>query len=166
MEIRRSHDRLISTMGFPILVRWYLYIESGPRFFSSPLSSPFITFHRLACLGRGALSSSVLKHSWHTSYTVEVGDLWLCSMLPFRPLVIGVYVDFSKAFDRVDHTILLSNLSHYDIRKNILQRFNQEFFIACYKFLATYNGVSSPDNAITCGVPQGSILGQVLFYYT
>ena len=31
MEIRRSDDRLISTMGFPILVRQHLYIESGPR---------------------------------------------------------------------------------------------------------------------------------------
>ena len=30
MEIRRSHDRLISIMGFPIPVRWHLYIESGP----------------------------------------------------------------------------------------------------------------------------------------
>ena len=30
MEIRRSSDRLISTMGFPILVRYHLYIESGP----------------------------------------------------------------------------------------------------------------------------------------
>ena len=30
MEIRRSYDRLISTMGFPILVRWHLCIESGP----------------------------------------------------------------------------------------------------------------------------------------
>ena len=30
MEIRRSYDRLISIMGFPILVRWRLYIESGP----------------------------------------------------------------------------------------------------------------------------------------
>ena len=30
-EIRQSYDRLISTMGFPILVRWHLYIESGPR---------------------------------------------------------------------------------------------------------------------------------------
>ena len=29
VEIRRSYDRLISTMGFPILVRWHLYIESG-----------------------------------------------------------------------------------------------------------------------------------------
>ena len=31
VEIRRSHDRLISTMGFPIPVRCHLYIESGPR---------------------------------------------------------------------------------------------------------------------------------------
>ena len=30
VEIRRSYDGLISTMGFPILVRWHLYIESGP----------------------------------------------------------------------------------------------------------------------------------------
>ena len=30
MELRRSYDRLISTMGFPILVRRHLYIESGP----------------------------------------------------------------------------------------------------------------------------------------
>ena len=30
MEIRQSYDCLISTMGFPILVRWHLYIESGP----------------------------------------------------------------------------------------------------------------------------------------
>ena len=30
VDIRRSYDRLISTMGFPILVRWCLYIESGP----------------------------------------------------------------------------------------------------------------------------------------
>ena len=32
MEIRRSYDGLISTMGFRILVRWHLYIESGPRY--------------------------------------------------------------------------------------------------------------------------------------
>ena len=32
MEIRRSYDCLISTMGFPTLIRRHLYIESGPRF--------------------------------------------------------------------------------------------------------------------------------------
>ena len=33
MEIRRSYERLTSTMGFPILVRWHLFIESGPWHF-------------------------------------------------------------------------------------------------------------------------------------
>ena len=36
VEIRRSYDRLISTMGFPILVRQHLYIESGPWLLVSP----------------------------------------------------------------------------------------------------------------------------------
>ena len=35
MEIRRTYDRLISTMGFPILIRRHLYIESGPRLHTS-----------------------------------------------------------------------------------------------------------------------------------
>ena len=40
VEIRQSYDRLFSTMGFPILVRWHLHIESGPwaRFLSHILS--------------------------------------------------------------------------------------------------------------------------------
>ena len=45
VEIRRSYDRLISTMKFPILVRWHLYIESGPlvlnmRILVNALASP------------------------------------------------------------------------------------------------------------------------------
>ena len=40
MEIRRSCNRLISTMGFPLLVRWHLYIESGPRYFAKKYSLP------------------------------------------------------------------------------------------------------------------------------
>ena len=43
VEMRRSYDRLISTMGFPILVRLHLYIESGPCFFVFRLLS-FCTF--------------------------------------------------------------------------------------------------------------------------
>ena len=38
VEIRRSYDRLISTMGFPILVRWHLYTESGPSSLSGRTS--------------------------------------------------------------------------------------------------------------------------------
>ena len=40
IDIRRSYDRLIFIMGFPLLVRWHLYIESGPR--TLDVLSPFI----------------------------------------------------------------------------------------------------------------------------
>ena len=45
MEIRRSWDRLISTMGFPTLVRWHLYIESGPTFLNTFSSMKKFKFH-------------------------------------------------------------------------------------------------------------------------
>ena len=60
MEIRRSYDRLISTMGFPILVRQHLYIESGGRFketyellnLKALKFSPVNKIHIFQCMGK------------------------------------------------------------------------------------------------------------------
>ena len=75
-------------------------------------------------------------------------------------IIVGVYLDFSKAFDTVDHDTLLTKLYHYGIRGKALQWFKS--YMSERKQFVTYNGTSSM-KTIYCGVPQGSILGPILF---
>ena len=73
----------------------------------------------------------------------------------------GVFVDLEKAFDTVNHEILLSKLEHYGIRENALMWIQS--YLSNRKQRVKINGVNSRDEIISCGVPQGSILGPLLF---
>ena len=75
--------------------------------------------------------------------------------------VIGVFLDFSKAFDTVNHDVLLQKLQHYGIRGSALKWFQSYLSDRCQ--YVTYIGQESSKKAINCGVPQGSILGPLLF---
>ena len=74
---------------------------------------------------------------------------------------ITVFCDFTKAFDTISHDILLKKLDVYGIRGNAHKWF--ESYLAQRKQYTIYNNISSSQNCSTCGVPQGSILGPVLF---
>jgi len=101
------------------------------------------------------------RQNHSTSSALIAFNEYITNALDRSETPISVFIDFSKAFDTLDHKILLTKLNHFGIRghplklvENYLYERTQAVF---YK-----NKISNPQ-PIICGIPQGSILGPLLF---
>ena len=74
---------------------------------------------------------------------------------------LGIFLDLSKAFDTINHKILIEKVEHYGIRGLAQHWF--ENYLTNRKQIVKYNEVRSKEMTLRKGVPQGSILGPILF---
>ena len=85
----------------------------------------------------------------------------VCKAINNKKRALGIFVDFSKAFDTIQHNILIHKLEHYGVRERALELLIN--YLSNRKQYCCSRDTLSDSLNITCGVPQGSVLGPLLF---
>ena len=84
----------------------------------------------------------------------------LIDALENNEISCSIFLDFAKAFDTVNHEILLKKLANYGIRGLPLKWFKS--YLSNRKEIVKLNNITSDTQLVKCGVPQGSVLGPPL----
>ena len=101
------------------------------------------------------------RESHSTELALNSLNSFISSAFENKQFALGIFLDFSKAFDTVNFKILLSKLAHYGIRGTPLKWL--ENYLLNRNQHVIFNDSVSKNEVIKTGVPQGSILGPLLF---
>ena len=101
------------------------------------------------------------RKSYSTGYTLMKITESIKEAVDKQNYACGIFIDLRKAFDTVNHEILLMKLEYYGIRGNLLNWFRS--YLTGRQQCVCINGTTSSYLDISCGVPQGSVLGPLLF---
>ena len=105
------------------------------------------------------------QYGFRTLHSTELAALELSDRLSNNlekgKIPIAIFLDLSKAFDTLDHEILLSKLSYYGVNGSALSWFSS-YLTDRYQYVYL-DGTESSMLSISTGVPQGSVLGPLLF---
>ena len=105
------------------------------------------------------------QFGFQTGYSTELAIIQLVDQINNNfekdQYTLGVFIDFSRTFDTVDHKIFIAKLENYGIKEINLLWF-KSYIESCKQFIQ-YNISSTSYKSIICGVLQGSILGLLLF---
>ena len=105
------------------------------------------------------------QHGFRPNYSTETAAIELVDSLKIEidkgHVPFGTFMDLSKAFDTIDHEILNKKLQYYGLNTMSLNWFKS--YLMNRKQFVHMNGINSPHLTILTGVPQGSILGPILF---
>ena len=85
----------------------------------------------------------------------------IINKIDINEIPLNIFLDLSKAFDTIDHTILLSKLKYYGLKGSTLNLFPS--YLINRKQYTEIEDITSDILPIQIGVPQGSILGPILF---
>ena len=105
------------------------------------------------------------QFGFHKNFSATHGNIALIenvqNALDNNKFACRIFITLEKEFDTVDHNIFLSKLNHYGIR-GIANDWFKSYLSSRSQFVSI-NGFNSDHRTIECGVPQGSVLGPLLF---
>ena len=96
-----------------------------------------------------------------TSHAVQYFVKYIVDNINCKNVTAAIYLDFSRAFDSVNYELLFLKLQDMGI-SNMLIRWIKGYLLN-RKMCTKFNGHISPTKPLACGVPQGSVIGPILF---